>query len=158
MINRSLSILLAEDDEADVLFLKRAFKQVELSNPVHVVTDGQEAIDFLSRAKSQPDERLPALVILDLKMPRRDGLQVLRWIREQPLIKSVPVLIFSSSSNRSDVESAYDLGANAFMTKPPSVGERAELARFIRDWLRFIQPPLAAAEGVRAAEAQRVLV
>lgn len=151
----TLSILLAEDDEADVLFLRRAFKHVELPNPVHVVSDGMEAIDALSETKLRPDRCLPALVLLDLKMPRRTGLQVLEWMRQQPVIRSVPVLILSSSTNQTDIEDAYELGANGFMIKPPSVAERNELARFIKDWLRTIQPPLTATEGFKAAQTRR---
>ena len=151
----TLSILLAEDDEADVLFLRRAFKQVELPNPVRIVTDGMEAIEALTEAKLQPEQRLPALVILDLKMPRRTGLQVLEWMRQQPVIRSVPVLILSSSTNQTDIENAYELGANGFMIKPPSLAERNELARFIKDWLRTIQPPLTSTEGFKAAQTQR---
>jgi CheY-like chemotaxis protein len=156
MINAgSLSILLAEDDEADVLFIQRAFKHVELPNPVYVVSDGFEAIEALSRTKTNPEQRLPGLVILDLKMPRRTGLQVLEWMRQQPVIRSIPVLILSSSTNQSDVESAYERGASGFMIKPPSVAERNELARFIKDWMRLIQPPLTSVESFRAAQMHR---
>jgi CheY-like chemotaxis protein len=151
----SLSLLLAEDDEMDVLLLQRAFKQVELHNPLQVVADGQEAIEVLSRSKTHPEQRLPALVILDLKMPRRTGLEVLEWMRGQPIICTIPALIFSSSTNVSDVERAYDNGANGYLIKPPSVAERNELARFIKDWLRVMQPPLSATESLRAAQAQR---
>jgi CheY-like chemotaxis protein len=151
----SLSLLLAEDDEIDVLFLQRAFKQVELNNPLQVAADGQQAIDALAQIKNHPEQRLPALVILDLKMPRRTGLEVLEWMRAQPVIRSIPALILSSSTNLSDVERAYDLGANGYMVKPPSVAERNELARFIKDWLRVIQPPLSATESFRAGQAQR---
>lgn len=151
----TLSILLAEDDESDVLFLQRAFKQVELQNPVRVVSDGMEAIEVLSEARIRPEQRLPALVILDLKMPRRTGLQVLEWMRQQPVIRSIPVLILSSSTNQNDVENAYELGASGFMIKPPSVAERNELARFIKDWLRTIQPPITSTESFKAAQAHR---
>jgi CheY-like chemotaxis protein len=149
------SILVAEDDESDVIFLRRAFKVAGIANPLHVVADGQEAIDYLARSKSFPAERLPALVMLDLKMPRRGGLQVLRWIREEPIIRCLPVMILSSSENRNDIESAYDGGANAYMIKPPSLAEQAEVARFIKEWLRLIRAPLASVEGFRAAQTQR---
>jgi len=152
---RLLSVLLAEDDASDVILLRRAFKDVDLTNPLHVTTDGQEAVEFLDGAKARPEERLPALVILDLKMPRRSGLQVLQWMRDQPILCSLPAVIFSSSANRSDIECAYDFGANAYLIKPPSMAERTELARFIKDWLRLIQPPLGASESFRSAQAQR---
>ncbi len=145
------SILLAEDDDNDVLLLRRAFKEADMQHPLHVVSDGQEAVEFLSRNRTTPDDRLPALVILDLKMPRRDGLDVLKWMREQPALCCLPVILFSSSANRGDIEHAYFLGANGFVVKPPSLAERTDFARFIKQWLRFNQPPLACTEGSNAA-------
>ena len=147
-----LSILLVEDDETDVILLRRAFKDAELQNPLHVARDGQEAIDFLARPWLPPEDRLPALILLDLKMPRRTGFEVLAWMRELPVLSTVPVIVFSSSANRRDIEQAYAQGANAFMVKPPSLGERLELARFIKQWLRFNQAPLACTEGYQAAQ------
>src|ERR1700738_387754 len=97
------SILIAEDDENDVLFLRRSFKQVDLTNPLHFVHDGQNAIEFLSEPRSATTP-LPALVILDLKMPRLNGLEVLEWIRKQPTLRCLPVLMFSSSNRREDIE------------------------------------------------------
>jgi CheY-like chemotaxis protein len=146
------SILLAEDDATDVLLLRRAFKEAGVQNPLHVCRDGQEAIDFLAQER-RPVDRLPALTILDLKMPRRNGMEVLRWIRGQPLLCGLPVMIFSSSAHHGDIEQAYDLSANSFIVKPPSIVERRELAVFIGQWLRFNQPPLVCTEGVGAAQA-----
>jgi CheY-like chemotaxis protein len=130
-------LLLAEDDELDVMLLRRAFKSVELPNPVEVVHDGQEVMEFFQQRLTQPDLPLPALVVMDLKMPRRDGLQALEWIRSRVELRAVPVVIFSSSAHRHEVRKAYELGANAFLVKPPSLGERAEIARFLKDWLRL---------------------
>jgi CheY-like chemotaxis protein len=152
-MSEPLSILLAEDDENDVLLLRRAFKEADVQNPLHVAGDGQEAIEFLARLRTPPQDHMPALVILDLKMPRRDGLEVLEWIKGQPVMKGLPVILFSSSANRGDIEQAYALGANGFVVKPPSLSERADFARFIKQWLRFNQPPLACTEGICAAQA-----
>lgn len=146
------SILLVEDDETDVLLLRRAFKDAEILNPVHVARDGQEAIDFLARPWLPPADRVPALVLLDLKMPRRTGPEVLAWMRERPGLCAVPVIVFSSSANRNDIEQSYALGANGFLVKPPSLGERLELARFLKQWLRLNQPPLACTEGYHVAQ------
>jgi CheY-like chemotaxis protein len=146
------SVLLVEDDETDVFLLRRAFKQADLQNPVHVARDGQEAIDFLARPWLPPDHRPPSLVILDLKMPRRTGIDVLKWMREQSVLRLLPAMIFSSSANRDDIERAYALGANAFLVKPPSLAERLELAHFIRQWLLLNQPPRACIEGFGAAQ------
>lgn len=154
-MNSLASILIAEDDEADVFFMKRAFKKVELANPVVFASDGLAAIEILNHGKVNPDERLPGLVILDLKMPRRTGLQVLGWMREQPVLRGMPVLVFSSSSNQSDIELAYEAGASGFMIKPPSAEERMQVAEFIKNWVRLIQPPLAASENFKTALAFR---
>lgn len=145
-------ILIAEDDEVDVLLLRRAFEEAGVRNGLRFVHDGQAAIEFLSAVRDAPDDRLPSLVILDLKMPRRTGIEVLQWIGNQPVLRCVPVMIFSSSAHREDIERAYALGANAFIVKPASTVQRAEVARFIRDWMQFNEPPLAATEGFKAAQ------
>jgi CheY-like chemotaxis protein len=152
-MNADRSILVAEDDDADVLLLRRAFKTANLTNPLHIARDGQEAIDFLWSRRNGTDDRLPALVILDLKMPRRSGMEALHWIRQQNVLRCLPVFIFSSSARREDVERAYALGANGFLVKPASTAQRAEIAGLIKSWLDFNQPPLAATEGYQAAQA-----
>lgn len=151
-MNTPLSILLADDDETDVMLLQRAFKQAAFNNPVEIVHDGEEAITFLSVPRVRPSDRLPALVILDVKMPRRTGMEVLEWMRSQPALCCIPVMIFSSSAHPSDVERAYSLGANAYLVKPPSTFECAEVARFIKDWLKLNQPAMATSEGLQAAQ------
>ena len=97
-MNSSLGILLAEDDDNDVLLLKRAFDAAEIQNPLFVAHDGREAIDYLSGAgkfSNRTEFPIPSLVILDLKMPIRSGMEVLQWIRSQPVLRCLPVIIFS---------------------------------------------------------------
>lgn len=147
----ALSLLLVEDDETDVLLLQRAFKEVQLEHTVHVAHDGQAAIDFLSELRGAADDRLPALVLLDLKLPRLTGLDVLQWIRNEAVIRRLPVAVFSSSAHRADLERAYELGANAFIVKPPSIVQRRHVAQFIKDWLTYSHPPVASTEGLAAA-------
>jgi CheY-like chemotaxis protein len=151
-MNADRNILVAEDDEIDVLLLRRAFEQAGVRNGLRFVHDGQAAIEFLSAVRDAPDDRLPALVILDLKMPRRTGIEVLQWIAQDPVLRCVPVIIFSSSAHREDIERAYALGANAFIVKPASTVQRAEVARFIKDWMHFNEPPLVTTEGFKAAQ------
>lgn len=146
------SILVAEDDETDVLFLRRALKEADVQNPLHVAADGQEAIDFLAHPRLSAEDRLPALIILDLQMPRLGGLEVLAWLREQPVLRTLPVCVFSSSANREDIERAYALGVNAYIVKPPSLAARLEVARFVKQWLKCVRPPLATTEGLSAAQ------
>ncbi len=151
------SILVAEDDESDVLLLRRAFKEADVQNAIRFVHDGQEVVETLTRQRQAADDRLPALVILDLKMPRRSGIDVLQWIRQQPGLQCLPTVIFSSSARRDEIERAYLLGANGFLVKPASTVQRTELARFIKGWLLFNQPPLACVEGFQAAQTADVV-
>lgn len=139
-------ILLAEDDPNDVFFFKRAVREAEVQSQLFVVGDGQEAIDYLSGNHQFSDRTqypLPCLILLDLKMPRKNGMEVLRWLRTEASVPIIPVIIFSSSGQPEDIERAYRLGANAFVVKPPSLAKRAELVHFIKGfWLHYNQPPL----------------
>jgi FOG: CheY-like receiver len=145
------SLLLAEDDETDILLFRRALKEADVPNPLHVVRDGREVVDFLTRPLPPEDDRLPALLVLDLQMPRLNGFEVLSWLRAQPVLSTIPAFVFSSSGNHDDIERAHACGANAFIVKPPSLAERMEIARLVGQWLKFTRPPLAAAEGLSSA-------
>lgn len=134
-------IILAEDDETDVYLLRRAFTDAGVANPLHIARDGVQLAEILTAGQQSTPARLPALILLDLKMPRRDGIATLQWIRSQPAFFAVPVIIFSSSANRLDVERAYKYGANAFLVKPASLDERTGIARFLKEWLRLNQVP-----------------
>ncbi|MDX2185578.1 MAG: response regulator [Opitutaceae bacterium] len=154
-MNETPYVLIGEDDETDVLFIKRAFARAGIPNPLVFVPDGLAAIEHLSQVKSNADAQLPALFLIDMKMPRRNGLQVLQWMREQPVICAIPVLVFSSSAHTGDIENAYEAGANGFIIKPSSTAERNEIALFIRSWLRIIQPSLAATDSFKIALSYR---
>jgi CheY-like chemotaxis protein len=133
-------ILLAEDDENDVLFLDRAFRQAGITNSLQVVRDGQAAVEYLSGAGKYADRLqfpLPCLVMLDLKMPRKNGMETLEWIRGREELRALPVIMFSSSVHPDEKEMAQRLGANQFLTKPSGSPERLELARQIKEmWLK----------------------
>jgi Response regulators consisting of a CheY-like receiver domain and a winged-helix DNA-binding domain len=132
------TILQVEDDPNDVFLLKHAMKKAGLANPMQVASDGQEAIDYLSGAGKFADREqfpLPGLVLLDLKLPFVMGLDVLKWIREQPNTISV-VIILTASAEEEDIATAYRLGANAFLTKPSEAGKLQEIVKAIKDfWL-----------------------
>ena len=143
-MNAHTDIMVAEDDETDVFLLRRAFADAAVTHQIHVARDGVHLAEMLADwQKSQPPRR-PSLVLLDLKMPRRDGLATLQWLRAQPAFSGIPVIIFSSSANRMDVERAYEYGANAFLVKPASTEERVSVARFLKEWLRLnhVPPPI----------------
>lgn len=143
-------VLFVEDDENDVFFLQRAFREADIPHPLRVASDGQEAIDYLSGVGKYADRSaypFPCLLILDLKMPRKTGMEVLEWVRHQRHLRGLPILILSSSAHRNDIERAYELGANAFVVKPSSTEKRAQLAITIKGfWLTFNETSLRCSE------------
>jgi DNA-binding response OmpR family regulator len=128
-----------EDNEDDQFFLRRAFAAAGIENTIHYVDDGQKAIDYLSSEGAYSDREkypTPCLVILDLKLPKLHGLDVLRWIRAHKEFRSIVVVILSSSPLRNDVDTAYDLGANSFVVKPLSADSMMNIGRLIKEyWL-----------------------
>jgi len=149
-----MPILLVEDREDDVLLIKRAFEKAGIPQPVNVVRDGEEAKEYLAgqgRFSNRAEHPLPWLVLLDLKMPKVDGFQVLTWLRGVPELRAMIVVVLTSSEAVRDVNEAYRLGANSFLVKPLEFTNTVSLARLIRHyWLmhnKFPQPTAAA--GVR---------
>src|SRR5215471_12036834 len=138
-------MLLAEDREDDVLLIRKAFKKAFLSNPLYVVRDGVEAIDYLEgvgRYANRQEFPLPDLLLLDLKMPKVDGFEVLQWLRKQPGFSSLRVVVLTSSDHVNDVNRAYQLGANSFMVKPLDFENFLELSRFMSSyWLQLSKAP-----------------
>jgi CheY-like chemotaxis protein len=118
---RPLRVLIAEDEPTDVALLKRAFAKSDFKPATHFLADGQEVIEFLERGvgltRNSP-ESPPNVLLLDLKMPRVDGFQVLQWLREHPPLRNILVVIFSNSEDPEDVQRAYDLGADSYIVKP----------------------------------------
>ncbi len=125
-------ILLVEDNPRDEALTLRALSKCNLINEVVVARDGVEALDYLfgtGTYEGRDPEDLPQMVMLDLKMPKIDGLQVLRRIREEKLTKRLPVVIFTSSAEEDDVISSYDLGANSYVRKPVDSDQFLEATR-----------------------------
>jgi len=138
-------ILLVEDDPNDVFFLQYAFESAGITNPVQVLEDGQKAIDYLAgngRFSERKKFPFPCLVLLDLKLPVKMGLDVLRWIQQQPDLQTLIVIVLTSSSDRVDIEEAYRLGARSYLVKPLSVDARLEMAKALKHyWLGVNQMP-----------------
>jgi CheY-like chemotaxis protein len=113
-------ILLAEDNENDVELTLNALKECRLSNDVEVVRDGAEALDFIYRRGkySEREDCLPCVILLDIKMPKVDGLEVLHKIKSDPALRQIPVVMLTSSREESDLVMSYDRGVNAFVVKP----------------------------------------
>jgi CheY-like chemotaxis protein len=139
-------ILLAEDNPNDVELILAAFKDANFVNEIHVTNDGEEVLDFLHRraryaARSGPQ---PAVILLDLKMPKIDGREVLRHVRTHPDLRHIPVVILTSSREESDLLASYQLGANAFVVKPVDFQEFiAAVSKLGFFWAMLNEPPPA---------------
>jgi CheY-like chemotaxis protein len=138
-------ILLVEDREDDAFLIRKAFERTQVHAAIQVVRDGEEAISYLSgvgRYRNRAEYPLPWLVLLDLKMPRVDGFEVLKWIRQESDCKSLVVVVLTSSEQMRDVETAYALGANSFLLKPLDFENTTALAEAInRYWLHWNRLP-----------------
>jgi CheY-like chemotaxis protein len=147
MKNNPRNILLVEDNDDDAFLTKRALESAGIVLPIHHYRDGGSAIDYLKRLADTGESRPPELVLLDLKMPQRSGLEVLQWIRNHDILHFLIVLARTSSREHKDVMTAYNLHINAYLVKPSSLSEMTELARSIRHfWLdqpHLVTLPLA---------------
>ncbi|HMJ90883.1 MAG TPA: response regulator [Candidatus Acidoferrum sp.] len=133
----STTVLLAEDSPDDALLMQRAFKAQGLTNPLRIVSDGAEAIAYLAGEgvfANRVEYPYPHLVILDLKMPRVTGFEVLEWLHARPDMMIIPTLVWSSSADARDVRHAYCLGANGYLVKPTDF---QQFKQMLSDVFRF---------------------
>jgi CheY-like chemotaxis protein len=151
-MSERLVVLLVEDSADDITIIRRAFQRARIPNPLYVVKDGEAALAYLSgkgKYAVRDEYPLPALVLLDLKLPGMDGFEVLTWIRQTPGLHTLRVVVLTSSDSIRDVNAAYELGANSFMVKEMDFQNSVELARLIKDfWLAKAKVP----ESSRADE------
>ena len=138
-------ILVAEDDEDYVLLIKQVFAKAHIPNPIHVVWNGEEAIAYLKgegKYSNRDEYPLPDIFLLDLKMPRINGFEVLKWVREQPNLAGLRILVLTSSDQIRDVNEAYQLGANSFLVKPMDFEDFTHLSRLLADfWFKASRTP-----------------
>jgi CheY-like chemotaxis protein len=133
-------ILLVEDNPMDLDLALRAFSRRKLTNPVEVARDGQEALEWIARWEAGAP--LPLVMLLDLKLPRVDGLEVLRQVRAHPVTQGLPVVVLTSSSEDKDIETAYRLHANSYIVKPVNFDKFMEVAAQIElYWCLLNHPP-----------------
>ena len=137
-------ILLAEDDERDIELTLAALEEINLANEIDVVRDGEEALDYLFRRDKYKDRKNgdPAVVLLDLKMPKVDGLEVLRQIRKSDDLSFIPVVILTSSKMESDLITSYNLGVNAYVVKPVEFEDFVKAVKELGSfWAILNEPP-----------------
>lgn len=137
-------ILLVEDNEDDVFLTEKAFAKAGCDNAVHVVTDGEQAVQYLSgegRFADRKKHPFPSLVLLDLKLPYRSGLEILSWMRSEGMLARTTVAVLTSSNEPNDLKSAYELGTNTYLVKPPTPQTIHDIKRAFRlDWLSCQEP------------------
>jgi CheY-like chemotaxis protein len=143
MSNKSGTILLVEDNDNDVVFMRRALANAEVLNPLQVVTDGEQALDYLTGAGNYSDRikyPLPILTFLDLKLPTKSGLEVLSALRQIEELKTLVVLVLTTSNEPKDIQHALQLGANAYLVKPSMFSDLTEMMKITKGfWLHFNQ-------------------
>jgi len=144
MTDKIRTILLAEDNPLDAELAMDALREARLANPVVLVRDGAEALDWLYRRGPFADRPKgdPAVVLLDLKMPRRDGLDVLKEMRADPHLRRVPVVILSSSREESDLARSWDLGVNAYVVKPVDVRQFFDSVQTLGHFWAVLNEPI----------------
>jgi CheY-like chemotaxis protein len=152
MANGRPTLLIVEDSEDDIFFIKRIFQQIAARCDLQFARDGIEAVDYLA-GKGQFSDRgaypLPTVILMDLKMPRMNGFEVLEWMQKQPDIKLIPTVVVTSSTLQEDVTRAYRLGANAVMNKPVDKDSLTQMLKtFHVYWTDFVELPEVKASAV----------
>lgn len=139
------NVILVEDDPDDLFFFQRAFSKNIGDKQLQVIRNGEELISHLDQSLAQKDldeDALPCLILLDMKMPRKSGLDVLEWIRSRPLLRRIPVVVFSSSQSTRDINEAYERGASSYFVKPIDMTVMTGYAELLcRYWLNAVRLP-----------------
>lgn len=145
-MKNEIHVLIAEDEDSDFLLLQKALRQTDVPWAIHRVTDGLEALNYLRGDGPYADRTqhpIPQVVVLDLKMPRMTGMELLEWIKENPSYRVIPTLIMSSSQQELDVQKAYEFGANTYFVKPTNFQALVSLCRQIAGyWEHGVKPRL----------------
>lgn len=139
-------ILLVDDSDDDLMLTSLAFKRAGFSNPLETLRNGEEAIAYLAGEGDYRDRvkfPLPMVVLMDLKMPKKNGFDVLTWLRGQLVLGRIPIIVLTASTQAEDVQRAYELGANSFLVKPAALADLTAMMRCLREWLQYNHfPPL----------------
>jgi CheY-like chemotaxis protein len=138
---RAVDVLLVEDDEGDVLMTREAFEHFNIRNPLHVVGDGDKALQFLHRDGEYSDAPRPGLILMDLNLPRRGGLEVLTEVKQDPELRIIPVVILTTSRAEEDVLRSYAQHANAYISKPVDFERFIDVIRQIDSFFAVVELP-----------------
>jgi chemotaxis family two-component system response regulator Rcp1 len=142
VLERSIDILLVEDNHSDVRLIQEAFKEVKLRNRLNVVWDGEEGLAFLKQEGAYQDAPRPDLILLDLNLPKMDGRELLEQIKKCPELHRIPVVILTSSKAEEDIIRSYDLHANCYITKPVDLDQFIRIVQSIEQfWLTIVTLP-----------------
>ena len=139
------TVLLVEDSEEDILLLRRAFRKAGIANPLRVVKDGQEALNYLSGIGAYADRAtypIPSVMLIDLRLPRLSGFELLGWIRTKPDFNGLTVVVLTASDNPQDVHRAHELGVNTYLVKPGDFDELVGMMKTLRPRLLDLVPCL----------------
>ncbi|MDI6724042.1 MAG: response regulator [Methanobacterium sp.] len=137
-----IKILLVEDNPADIRLIKEVFKDTDSNNEIYVVKDGVDALNFLNKKAGFGDAPKPDIILLDLNLPRKDGREVLKEIKENDNFKYIPIVVLTTSSSKEDVIKTYGNHANCYITKPVDFDRFLKVIRSIEDfWLKMIELP-----------------
>ncbi|UII20039.1 response regulator [Fulvivirga ligni] len=141
-IAKAITILMADDDPDDRMLAKEALIENRLANDLHFVEDGEELLDFLYQKGKFQDAPRPGLILLDLNMPRMDGREALKHIKNDADLKRIPVIVLTTSKAEEDIVRSYDLGVNSFISKPVTFDELVEVTKRIGDyWFGIVELP-----------------
>jgi len=141
-LGRPANFLLVEDNPGDVRLTQEALKSHKVQNNLYVVNDGEEAMAFLRKQGKYKDAPRPDIILLDLNLPKKDGREVLAEIKSEPSLKTIPVVIISSSEAEQDIIKSYDLNANCYVTKPVNFDQFIKVVQSINDfWLTIVKLP-----------------
>lgn len=142
MSTRPIEILLVEDNHIDVKFTKEALKEGKVSNRLHVVRDGEEALDYLFQRGEHQDAVRPDIILLDLNLPKIDGREILAKIKSESHLKRIPVVVLTTSKADEDILSSYDLNVNCYITKPVDMYQFIEVVKAIDNfWFSVVTLP-----------------
>lgn len=140
-------VLLIEDDPNDVILIRRAFQQAKFNPTLEVIEDGEAAIAYFNQRLENENQPIPDLILLDLKLPRRSGLEVLKWIRQHPSFKRLLIIALTASRENNDINQAYEMGINSYLVKPIQFEQLVDLVNLVnRYWFELNEKPNARLE------------